>query len=152
MLSKPGKRQRREEARQLQVHAVQQRSFWHKILAIGAACGLLIVLLIGWQQGWWGGPREPHPYDAFAQCLTDAGLVMYGTDWCPHCQDQKAMFGVSFDFIDYVNCDFNQAVCQAKGIEGYPTWYHDDQLWTSGVQTFNSLSGVSGCEMPELKS
>jgi hypothetical protein len=31
-------------------------------------------------------------YDLFAQCLKDKDAKFYGAFWCPHCQNQKAMF------------------------------------------------------------
>ena len=43
-------------------------------------------------------------YNTFAKCLTEKGLVMYGTDWCPHCQNQKALLGDSFDYITSRAC------------------------------------------------
>ena len=42
--------------------------------------------------------------DSFAQCLTKAGVTMYGLETCSHCQQQKAMFGTSFQYITYVDC------------------------------------------------
>ncbi|MEI6774232.1 MAG: hypothetical protein WCL18_05590 [bacterium] len=42
--------------------------------------------------------------DTFAQCLTDQGAIMYGSQTCPHCQSQKAMFGESFAKVTYVEC------------------------------------------------
>ena len=32
---------------------------------------------------------------ALAKCLTSKDVKMYGTSWCPHCNNQKEMFGVS---------------------------------------------------------
>lgn len=60
--------------------------------------------------------------NAFAQCLTDKGFVMYGAAWCSHCQAQKALFGDSFKNIKYVECPDNINFCLDKGIKGYPTW------------------------------
>jgi hypothetical protein len=60
--------------------------------------------------------------DAFAKCLTAKGLTMYGAVWCPHCQDQKALFGDSFKYIKYVECPDNTQLCIDKNIQGYPTW------------------------------
>jgi hypothetical protein len=37
-------------------------------------------------------PAEPGPFDEFAQCITDSGAVFYGTEWCSHCKNQKALF------------------------------------------------------------
>lgn len=85
-------------------------------------------------------------YDTFAQCLNDAGLVMYGTDWCPHCQNQKELFGSSFEFVNFVNCDFNQQECTSNGATGYPTWKFKEEKY-SGVQSLQKLAAITGCEL-----
>ena len=41
----------------------------------------------------------PGPYDDFAQCLTENDAKMYGAFWCPHCKEQKAMFGSSWKYV-----------------------------------------------------
>lgn len=66
-------------------------------------------------------------YDAFAKCLTEKGVKMYGAYWCGHCQNQKKAFGDSFKYVNYIECaDPNSQkqldVCAKEGIEGYPTW------------------------------
>ena len=60
--------------------------------------------------------------DAFAKCLTDKGWTMYGAVWCPHCKEQKDLFGTSFQYIKYVECPDNIQLCTDKWINGYPTW------------------------------
>ena len=66
-----------------------------------------------------GCDKGPGEYDAFAQCLTEKGAVMYGTDWCSHCQNQKAEFGKSFGYVRFVNCDLQKAECIENGVQGY---------------------------------
>lgn len=88
-------------------------------------------------------------YDEFAQCLTDNGAIMYGTDWCPHCKDQKEMFGSSFENVNYVNCDRATAVCQQKGVEGFPTWIFNDEKSITGTQELSTLAAETGCQLPE---
>ena len=39
--------------------------------------------------------NTPGKLDGFAQCLKDKGAIFYGAFWCPHCQNQKKMFGRS---------------------------------------------------------
>ena len=89
---------------------------------------------------------KPGRYDDFAQCLTDNGVVMHGTEWCKFCQKQKEMFGNSFKLIDYVDCDKNQAVCVAAGVQSYPTWKIDGEFYP-GVQQFTTLKRLTGCEI-----
>jgi len=73
--------------------------------------------------------------DAFAKCLTSKGLTMYGAVWCPHCKDQKALFGDSFKYVNYVECPDNTELCLAKGIQGYPTWIVENSTSTAQVST-----------------
>ncbi|EKD93829.1 MAG: hypothetical protein ACD_28C00052G0004 [uncultured bacterium] len=85
------------------------------------------------------------PYRAFAHCLSRNDMIMYGTDWCPHCQEQKEMFGAAFEFIDYVNCDFNKELCEAKNVTKYPTWYSGEVFFKQGVQPFSVLGEEAEC-------
>ncbi len=87
-------------------------------------------------------------YDDFAACLNEKGAKMYGADWCAHCKEQKKMFGGSFKYVDYINCDFNTDECSEKKIEGYPTWVINDTSYR-GVQSLSRLSFLTGCELPE---
>lgn len=89
---------------------------------------------------------EVGQYDVFAQCLTDAGVKMYGTEWCPHCQNQKKLFGKSFKIINYIDCDKNRETCLIEGIQGYPTWKLNGESYT-GEQSFKSLAQISECKL-----
>ncbi|MFH1474201.1 MAG: thioredoxin domain-containing protein [Candidatus Aenigmatarchaeota archaeon] len=95
---------------------------------------------------WASTPVEPREYDEFAKCLTDSGAVMYGTEWCGHCQNQKAMFGNSFSYVNYVDCDNNKLLCDNAGVEGYPTWRIDANNYP-GEKTLQALSDLSGCSL-----
>lgn len=83
---------------------------------------------------------------ALAQCLTDSGAKFYGAYWCPHCNDQKAMFADAVKDIPYVECEENAAECQAAGITGYPTWIFADGTVAQGAQPLERLASLSGCE------
>ena len=83
--------------------------------------------------------------NALADCLTDKGVIMYGTEWCQHCKAQKALFGDSFQRINYVDCDLNPNACSQAGITGYPTWKIDGELYT-GEQPLNRLALFTDCE------
>ncbi|MFH1683004.1 MAG: thioredoxin domain-containing protein [Candidatus Woesearchaeota archaeon] len=85
-------------------------------------------------------------YDTFAQCLTDKGVKMYGAEWCSHCQNQKAMFGSSFQYVDYVDCEQSQQECSIAGIQGYPTWKISGNDYP-GEQSFERLASLSGCKL-----
>lgn len=93
-------------------------------------------------------------YDELAKCLTASGAKMYGAYWCSHCQNQKAMFGDSFQYISYVECDAkgengNPTACQAAGIEGYPTWVFGNGEKVPGEMSFEELAQKTGCTLPD---
>jgi hypothetical protein len=95
--------------------------------------------------------KGPGLYDKFAQCLTDKGATMYGAAWCPHCQEQKAVFGDSFKLVKYVECPDNTQLCIDKGIQGYPTWLIGTSTRFEGFDgnnTMKNLSGATGCPLP----
>lgn len=96
----------------------------------------------------------PGKYDDFARCLTEKGMVEYGAYWCPNCAEQKRMFGKSFQYVSYVECDArgkngNPGLCNLKGITGYPTWITAEGEELRGVQSFETLARVSDCELGE---
>ena len=116
--------------------------------------GGLIALLIALMGGWtYYQSTLPGEYDGFAQCLTEKGITFYGAFWCPHCQNQKKMFGNYMEYINYVECSTpdgkNQlAVCTEKAVESYPTWLFADGTREVGEVPFATLAAKSGCELP----
>jgi thiol-disulfide isomerase/thioredoxin len=116
---------------------------------------LVIVLIVGGIMGWFIiYQKTPAPYDAFANCLKEKGAVFYGAFWCPHCQNQKAMFGKSARLLPYVECSTPDgrgqlAVCQDKKIEGYPTWEFADGSRESGEVPLARLAEKTGCSLPQ---
>lgn len=87
--------------------------------------------------------------EEFAKCLTNKGAVMYGAYWCPHCKEQKKMFGSAFQYIKYVECTEKVQECLNKNIKGYPTWIFKDGSRLEGEQSLEVLSEKTGCELKE---
>lgn len=93
-------------------------------------------------------------YDQLAQCLTEKGAKFYGASWCPHCAEQKRLFGTSMKSIDYVECavpgDNSQMTqpCKDAKIENFPTWIFADGTRSVGVQRPDVLAEKAGCAMP----
>jgi thiol-disulfide isomerase/thioredoxin len=99
-------------------------------------------------------PAGPGKYDAFAQCLKDKGAVFYGAFWCPHCQDEKKLFGSSEKFLPYVECSTPDAsgqtqACIDKKITGYPTWIFADGSQLSGEIPLQQLADKTSCVLPQ---
>jgi len=94
---------------------------------------------------------EPGQYDKLAQCLSEKGVKFYGASWCPHCAEQKRVFGKSMKYIDYVECAVpgnNNAmtqVCKDADIESYPTWILPDGTRLTGEQLPTTLGEKVGC-------
>ena len=88
--------------------------------------------------------------DDFARCLTSKGAIMYGAEWCPHCQNEKKAFGKSFQYINYVECPDDPQKCLAAGIDGYPTWIFVSGKKLEGEQGVVKLAQESGCSLPEI--
>ena len=105
----------------------------------------ILILTVG-AYGIYAWRTIPGEYDDFAKCLSESGATKYGTDWCGYCKQQKALFGKSFKYVDYVNCDYNKDECILEGVTGYPTWKINGESY-SGVQSFERLSQLTGCEL-----
>lgn len=85
-----------------------------------------------------------------AQHLTSIGARMFGAYWCPHCHDQKQLFGQqAVGQLTYVECapdgaNSQAALCKAtEGVTGYPTWEINGKFY-SGTQTLEQLAEASG--------
>jgi hypothetical protein len=90
---------------------------------------------------------------ALAKHLKAIGAKEYGAFWCPHCYDQKQLFGKEATELlkteeVYTECDPqgvspNPKACTDAGIKGFPTWIIKGQT-VSGTQTLEKLAELSG--------
>lgn len=119
-----------------------------------AAVAALILAAFG-AAYYWGYQNRTHKYDAFAKCLTDRQVKMYGAYWCPHCAEQKEMFGESFAFVPYTECGVagdrrkEQPICKDAGIKNFPTWqFPPTGERVEAVIPLLELSKRTGCPLP----
>ena len=129
--------------------------------------GLITALLVGITGIAWAsamdrpdvatGPGMPIPVTSttrpgvmpLAEHLTAKGAVMYSAYWCPHCHEQKELFGKEASAkLKIVECApdgrNNQAdLCRAKNIQGFPSWEINGKL-DSGVKPLQKLAELSG--------
>jgi len=122
---------------------------WGRI-AIYAA---LIVAALG--LAYYLNNRSQHKNDAFARCLSERGVKMYGAWWCPHCIEQKEKFSASFEYVPYVECGIKGDVygrsqaCRDANIAHYPTWqFPPTGERVERVFTLQELSDRTGCALP----
>ena len=97
------------------------------------------------------GPAEI----GLARHLRQIGAKEYSAYWCPHCHDQKMLFGKeAAAIIDYVECDprgqnSRAEICKAAAanVKGFPTWEIKGQFY-SGTQSLQKLADLSGYTGP----
>jgi len=85
----------------------------------------------------------------FAKFLRENNIVMYSAYWCPHCHDQKQLFGKeAVKELTVVECakdgkDNQYKLCQTKGISGFPSWEINGEI-LSGTRELNDLAVETG--------
>lgn len=115
---------------------------------------VLILLIVG-GFGWTMYAKTlPGKYDTLAQCLGEKGAKFYGAFWCPHCQEQKKMFGNSAKLLPYIECSTPDGKgqtqeCIDKQIQSYPTWEFADGSRVNGEQKPQVLADKTGCPLQE---
>jgi hypothetical protein len=120
-------------------------------LWVGLVLGVVVAVWAAYYFVYYQKPVST--LDGFAQCLKAKGAKMYGAWWCPHCQEQKELFGFAFQYVNYTECSpeglktMNE-VCKQAGIKGYPTWQYPDGSRTEGTQPLSVLSEKTGCKLP----
>ncbi|NEO49688.1 MAG: vitamin K epoxide reductase family protein [Moorea sp. SIO4A3] len=111
---------------------------------IPTASGAPNAAIGGWKVNTTSGQSEID----LARHLTDVGAKKYGAYWCPHCYEQKQLFGKqAFSQINYIECardgkNAQTEACIAAGIKSYPTWQINGEL-LPGVQTLEELANVT---------
>lgn len=92
---------------------------------------------------------------ALARHLREQGAVMYGAHWCPHCAEQKALFGDAAKDVPYVECAADTVngrpdLCEKAGVKSFPTWIMGTERLT-GVQSLSALAKFSKFESEAAK-
>ncbi|HEU0081092.1 MAG TPA: hypothetical protein VFQ72_03660 [Candidatus Paceibacterota bacterium] len=116
---------------------------------------VILAAIIGGMAWYASGPGQ---YDTFATCIKDSGATFWGAWWCPHCKEQKALFGKSAALLPYHECSDpggqNQlGDCAANKIESYPTWDFKSRTGAAtttrktGALTLAELASFTGCPL-----
>ena len=85
----------------------------------------------------------------FARFLSDNNIKMFSAYWCPHCHDQKQLFGKkAVKALTIVECakdgkDNQYELCREKEIQGFPSWEIKGEIF-SGVKDLNDLAIMTG--------
>ena len=119
-----------------------------KELLYGIPILLLALIFLGWRY------HVSHKYDSFAKCLAAHQAKMYGLYWCPHCADQKALFGAAFRYVPYQECANKDKpgemveACKQAGVKLFPAWQFGTNPPKEGVFQLQELSEKTGCSLP----
>jgi thiol-disulfide isomerase/thioredoxin len=118
----------------------------------GAFAALVILVLHGnyvAPQAGPAGPEDPN-IQALAEHLTEEGVLFYGASWCPHCQEQKRLFGASASRLPYIECSPagpnapQAASCNRAGVQSYPTWVINGRAIVGEVLSLAQLATATG--------
>jgi len=112
--------------------------------------GIVLLFVLAYAAGW---EYKNHRYDGFANCLASRHAKMYGLYWCPHCVEQKEMFGKAFRYVPYVECAIKDSrelapQCKAAGVKLFPSWQFGANPPIEGVFPLQELSDKTGCSLP----
>src|SRR5271165_6178461 len=112
--------------------------------------GIVLLFVLAYAIGWY---YRNHRYDGFAKCLASKQAKMYGLYWCPHCAEQKAMFGKAFQYVPYEECAIKGSrqlapACAAAGVKLFPSWQFAGNPPKEGVFPLEELSDKTGCTLP----
>ena len=82
--------------------------------------------------------------ESTAKCIGEnsALFVQLG---CPHCEDQKEIFGNNVQYINVTDCFYNKETCIYENITAIPTWKINDKYYI-GVQSIEKLKELTGCK------
>src|SRR5262245_1782677 len=131
--------------------ATAHRSWLGLVGGRGVLAALVILLLHAnyvAPQAEPAGPEDPK-VRALAEHLSESGALFYGASWCPHCQEQKMLFGASVSRLPYIECspagpNTPQAPsCNRAGVQSYPTWVINGQAFAGQVLSLNELAEIS---------
>ena len=103
---------------------------------------------------------ELNDHSELAKCITDSGIKLYGAYWCPHCNEQKELFGTGQKFLRgaYVECasptspNEQAEACVTANIESYPTWVFPSGERVSKVLSIEELKAMSLQDLAKLVS
>ena len=129
-----------------------RRSWVGSIAGRGALAAVVILVLHGnyiAPQAEPAGPEDPK-IRALAEHLSEEGVLFYGASWCPHCQEQKRLFGASASRLPYIECSPagqnapQSPSCNRAGVQTYPTWVIDGRAIVGQVLSLAQLADATG--------
>jgi uncharacterized membrane protein len=103
--------------------------------------------------GWEVTSQSGEAEIALAKHLAKVGVKEFGAYWCPHCYEQKQLFGKpAYKEINYTECtpegvNGKPQVCKDAGVKAFPSWEINGKV-ESGVKTLDQLAELTGYKGP----
>ena len=129
---------------------------WGKWLSRSApvVAVLILVLHLNYTGVLGPAPASEDPVArALADHLTQLGVRFYGASWCPHCQEQKRLFGPAAKRLPYIECSPDgqgtpvAPICKDENIKSYPTWVFKDKR-VEQVLSLKQLADATNFKAP----
>ncbi|MFQ5850627.1 MAG: vitamin K epoxide reductase family protein [Candidatus Binatia bacterium] len=123
------------------------------VKTFSGAIALVLAIHLSIYSGFAGKPGDKEdPWTlALAEHLAKGGAKFYGAYWCPHCQEQKGLFGASAHRLPYIECSPGgrrapqASICRVMSIRSYPTWIINGRRY-EGLLTLEQLAHYSKFE------
>ena len=78
-----------------------------------------------------------------AKCIGSKS-VLYTQLGCHFCKVQEEMFGDNYQYLDIIDCWYENQPCIDNNITGTPAWIIKNEKY-EGVQSIDKLKELTGC-------
>jgi len=140
-------RRKRQQERERQEQTADYGKLFRKL-------AIAVLIAAAFAAAYYLGTRKrTSRLDGFAKCMATKGAKMYGLYWCPHCEEQKEMFGSAFRYVNYVECGIKgerkeEPSCIQAGVKQFPTWEFPGGERHEGTLPLTTLAQKTGCSLP----
>jgi len=88
--------------------------------------------------------KNPSKTDSETSKCIGSKSVLYTQLGCHACKAQEDMFGENYQYLNVIDCWYENQPCIDNNITATPTWIIKNQKYT-GVQTIDKLKELTGC-------
>ncbi|NOS80327.1 MAG: thioredoxin family protein [Nitrospira sp.] len=118
--------------------------------------GSMLVCMVQWASPQAESAANPTEdvREGLAMCLSERGMVMYGSITCSACRAQRKAFGEAFSHVTEIECNphapnTRAELCIEKNIRKTPTWIIEKEgketKRLEGYQLVEDLAAFAGC-------
>ena len=86
---------------------------------------------------------HPETDSEIATCIGE-NSVLYIQLGCHACELQEDLFGENYQYLNVIDCFFDQDTCIEKEIRATPTWIINEEKYV-GARSVKELKELAGC-------